>query len=386
MAITDKNLVKKTLARLASWMDACKIKYIVEPDFSVSVATTEGRPVKIVVVLEKNEGPLVAAPAYLELLASDFCSAKREVSFGAFHAITEILGYGSPIPVERGAPTPRTYRGKTKDGTEIEGAEDLTVWRHNAFFNAANPAPEVFSYFDDVISSCIKFFWGKNFLVCERLGISKGDLRTHALMWTTTFWSEGRVFNDCKDDANKRILYEHLRTRFGELHAQFAVRRSANVIVDGQTVAAALGMEYGYEFGAGDRPTRCAITPEAPDLEALEQYKVEHNELDLTDEGSRAKSAKALLSKSLAAMPHDALIDTLKAAVDSIHFCPDTRTEAAKQLKLHVKNCSTCAAAPPPPPPLRLTPAAKRLRKRLDRIQAKEDVSTGDSWGGAEEV
>lgn len=380
--MAPKHLLQKAVCRVTACLDHLKIPY------------EYGTRVENVVVQKKGGGELqvlvVPAPSatptvdLLEVLAPEVASSHRETADKAFHAITEAAGYGKPQAIDRGAvqaipPGRKTNRPYGDD-------PDRVILRESVFRTVANPTTNVYQQMDPVIMTCCRFFWMKNQALCVRLGYDIGDLKTYAQMWTANFWSTGRVLRPKKDE-NERLLYRFLRQRFAEFYQQLRGARSRNVVADKQSIALGLGVDYLIDSdGMGDEKVAKAVSVPTEDLDeeeqrAYERYKDEHTDINTSNPKKRRASAAALLSKSLSAMPHDAMVEALTQTGKSYFACPDTRKEALRQLEIHTKSCSACTPSAEPVLPTKPAPV-ESLNVGLDE---SEDAAGVDALGAAEE-
>jgi hypothetical protein len=263
---------------LRSWLDACGIKY-------------EGRGHQIFV-----DG----LRADIDGEIGNLNSTNLDISMGAFHRVTDSLGLGKPIPVDRGS----------KTSGKVYSDATLARLRHKEF----RTAPDNDKFLDEqrnVISREVNIFLSKNRRLCNELGYESGDLLTHAMCWSITFAHRGRIM-DCEGDDNSRLLTRYLRQRFTELY-QSMVREKR-----------------------GCMPKSC-------DIEADEFYDPfgEREEVDeRVNVADRRRSSSQLLASGLAKMDHDTLVSSLHEAAEGPMY--SARRAARKYLAEHTASCTAC--------------------------------------------
>lgn len=334
-----KNQNTKALCLITAWLEAIGISFEVEglPEGSFDAMGPNGT----IRVSIQTEHPVVITADVLVLLSGSITHKNRDVAMTEFHKLTERLGVGAPLPVDRGvAPAKRIY------GDD----HDLTIMRHNQFRQCPNPPAHVFAKYEQVITTACRFFLKQNYRMCRKLGYDLDDLKSYARVWATNFYGTGRVINP-KRDENERLLYKFLRQRFAEFHSQF-VKRERSQLADRQTLQVALGIDFVTDTDTmrtvdGGLKAVQQPTPTADESAGLEEYRRRTNQLDLSNDRERRKSASALLEKHLQSMPHDQRVAVLTEASQNPHMCPDTRKEARRQLRLHTESCDSCATAVP---------------------------------------
>ena len=337
---TTKYLSAQANCMISSCLEAVGIphKYQNGTDTFQVKSKNESLTVVVKVIIEKSDVP---GTGRVEVLAGEITSPHVPTAMAAFHLITEAAGYGKPLPFNRGDEAPVVYGRSTN--RPYGDSPDLVVFRHRLFRRVPNPTPEAMAKMDSVIMTCCRFFHQNNRELCQRIGFEVSDLKTYAQVWATIFWSRARVLNP-KGDENERRLYGYLRQRFAEFYKQMVGARSRSVLQDSQSVAIALGVEFicdtdGHHDNMGSVTKKAVTIPvQEDDLE----YRERHTELDVTSVTKRRNSARALLDKSLAAMPHENLVAALTEASQSYSVCTDTRREARKRLDAHRNSCSLC--------------------------------------------
>src|SRR5690242_3776052 len=99
--MTQKNLVQKAVCTLVSCLEVTKIPHTVGPGkipTTITVHTRGGRGfVECEVVLSKY-----VESNRFQILASEIASSHRPTANAAFHSLTMLAGYGTPIAIDRG--------------------------------------------------------------------------------------------------------------------------------------------------------------------------------------------------------------------------------------------------------------------------------------------
>jgi len=237
-----------------SWMDACGAPY------------------------EVRDGIV-----YVDNKAVDINSHVRELnstnlntSMEAFHGLTESLGIGKPIPVDRGeVPTQKVYSDPI-----------LARLRHKEFRTAPNNEAFLKQY-KEIIRREAYIFYSKNKRLCKELGYEVEDLISYGMCWSTTFAHRGQIM-DCEGDDNYRLLTRFLRQRYTEFYKSLLRERrgclpSLDMLKD---------------------PTEQVISG----LEEDTEYEDERTAAE------RRSEAREALEKGFAGMTRDALIASLENA------------------------------------------------------------------------
>lgn len=350
MPVSVNSLRTRALCLLTTCLDAVKIpNNATSKDLLVVVETKSGQLLEVSIVLESPAAPMSNK---IEVLAGEITSPHRETAAAAFWTVTEAAGYGKPVAVNRPAPSlsdkgKRIYRGDP----------DLVVWRQKVVRQTPNAPVHVFKEFASVVETCCRFFFNKNRDLCALLGYDIEDLKTYGNMWLNSFWSTGRVVDVQRGDENHRLLYNFLRQRFAEMYRQMKGSRTQNTILDRQSVATALGLEYvkdvdtratttqGKEFNTSFAVQVPQHADSVSDLLAQSREKKKRCVLNIKTPASRKSSAAELLAKELGKMPHDVMVQTLTDMHQNSYACPVTRQEAKRQLRLHREACTTCLSA-----------------------------------------
>lgn len=229
--------LKQGAARIfRSWMDACKAEYEVRNgDIYVN-------------------GQLVDINSHVRELNS----TNIGISMEAFHILTESLGIGKPVPVDRGeVPTQKVYSDPV-----------LARLRHREFRTAPNNEAFLAKY-REIIRREAFLFYSKNKRLCKELGYEVDDLISYGMCWSTTFAHRGQIM-DCEGDDNYRILTRFLRQRYTEFYKSLLRERrgclpSLDMLKD-PTEQVIPGLDDGVEF----EDSRTAAQRRSDAKEALE--------------------------------------------------------------------------------------------------------------------
>lgn len=391
--MNPKYAKQRAICLLAAALEHLDITYLADPT-GVLIQKKTGKLLWVKVTPDSAE---TLAPDLIELNAADVISREQVVRDRVLHMVTEAAGYGRPSIIDRG-PDPACGCGASAKGAKPRGKgharwcdaarvygedHDRVILRESVFRNTINPTEAVYKKLDPVIMTCVRFFYRKNKDLCVRLGYDMGDLKTYAQVWAANFWNTGRTLGlqdhpEDPDGGNRRLLYSFLRQRFSEFNQQMRNFRTRGVLVDWQAVEVGLGVESTFQTAAGPADLvleRVAVGKEATTiadlgrcecgsarprgpahyswcphrtLETDEEGDGEYGararkpEIDLSSPEARRLSARALLLKYLGNMTHSDMLEALTDTARSMYACPDTRSEAVKQLVIHRKSCSTC--------------------------------------------
>jgi hypothetical protein len=336
---------RATLA-IASWSDACGIQWKQSQSGSdLLLMDTLGRPHDLVIEPTATETATFTNPV-LRAVASDMTSDERDVAFGAFHKLTDALGYGKPIPVDRGAEPDKKLCYKD----EME----LVALCHNLLRMSPNLAPEKIAPYAQVIDNCTRFYANKFKRFFDLFGYKQSDLATYSYMWFLIWHHHYRkLFAPVVE--NKKLLTRYIQQRF--INFGGTVQSKADgCFPEGESVTVAF-----YEESLGKPPVKRAATstregatgPVLPfateheynkpvDAADDEEYQRTHNLLDKRSETKRRKSAAAMLADLLSQLPHDRLVSVLTETEANGSFEYDARMEARRQLRKHQESCSVC--------------------------------------------
>jgi hypothetical protein len=342
----------KALTQVGNWLKAAAIQARPSstPGCDLTVKTADGRDLEIKVAL----GPSDERPAaeHLFVLASELAHRTKAVAVRAFHSITEAAGHGRPLPINRGVDPAKKL--------SFEDNFELVAMRHKEFRKVPNPTAEELKAFDKVIGKAVSRFLYINTKICRRHGLEFDDLKTYAQIWTCNYLGLYKVANPTNND-NERKLYAHLCQRFGNF-VEVLLKKERSCIPDPQTTSVALlgrpyngpsfsgtgrrlfqqeqGLDEGVEFEAEPEHEEPAIDP---DVYTDEQTAADEEEKEQTvTDAKRRKLAQGLLRAEFSKLDHETLTYLLTEASENPALCPDARSEAKKQLRLHKASCGSC--------------------------------------------
>lgn len=330
----------RALCQASSWLEAVGIDHrrSQTPGLDLILVKADGSEVEVKVAASAEEPR--PASEHVFVVAADVTSRHLEVALKTFHVMTEAAGFGSPMPVDRGqAPEAKLHYG---DNFE------LVSMRHNEFRRVPNPETGHLLQYKPVMEKACYRFVNMNPDTCRRHCLQIEDLMTYAMVWTTNYIGLYEVANPTNND-NERKLSRHLKQRFSEF-ADMIRKKERNCIpsADAASVAmAGVPVRAVIQSDAGDGDGGChyelAVDPFTEE-EIDSDYVRRHNELgNLEDAVGRRSAAATVLAKNLNKLPHDRLLEVLQGAADNQALCPDTKAEAARQLRLHRRNCETCS-------------------------------------------
>lgn len=213
-----------------------------------------------------------------------------------FHKVTQKLGVGQPIPVNRGVlPQPKDLDF------------DLVAFRHTEYRAAPDLTVEELSKYNKCISNCVNLFYRANKPLLGVYGMGKEDLRTYAIVWTANFCHRYQKDNDSE---NKKLLTSHLKQRFSGLRS-LMLNRVGDVTIWADPTWA---------------DSACAPVE-------LEQPVIEPEEAHSEAEGPilKRRAAKKALNQHLDTLGPEKAKELLEGFVANIHVHPDVRL-AARQL------------------------------------------------------
>ncbi len=271
-----------------TWLDKCNIPYTSNGE-SLNIKTVSGDD--IVVACEPR----------------NVMSTDLGISIAEFHKFTSAAGYGTPLPVNRGAaPKKRMFADSI-----------LARWRHNEMRTVPNAPVEELKSYSDIAVREARIFVSRNRHLCAEMGYDVDIASNDALIWTNTFIGRYKLRDDA-EKGNRKLLTNYLRQRFKEMRD--GLRRERRNVIPADS--------YG-DFVE-------SVLADSPGEEWMER----HNELG-GGAGVRRKKAKELLAINLSKMSHPTMIETLQEVIDH-HPCFDTRKAANKFLKDHAATCDLC--------------------------------------------
>lgn len=313
-------------------------------------------------------GTLLYALAGVAVRMDDLRSRDLYRALGAFHAVTERAGYGKPLPFERGE--------EPKNKLHYADNFELVSMRHRELRRSPNPDAATLKKYKPVIDKAAWTFLRWNNKLCARQGLEHDDLVQYAMIWTVNFLANYQVV-DRGNSNNERMLYTHLLQRFGNFQ-EVLEKKARSISPDRDTfkvatqgsvedynrVSSGLGGPRSNRSlswqDANKKPCDCA---QLNTLETIENggfdpgctctsdddgvdvaYLDRNSELDLSSPDARRASASDLLGRLLGELPHEEMVERLRAVaeVDVRNIDPVARDEARRRLRVHAKDCKEC--------------------------------------------
>lgn len=305
---------------IASWSKAVGIESGVseKKGINLTLKGKDGKPLDV--VISDGETPTIDGSRVIVVKTDEVLSCDLSVALAAFHAITEAAGFGKPVPVNRGEEPKGRRLNQTDDF-------DLIALRHKEFRAAPNLKAEDYKPFEMVIQSACRAFYRKNYYACKEMMLEVDDLRTYALGWTTNYLHKYNLLSGTQDE-NRKLLRTHLRQRFAEFAKNLHAKK-ADCIPTQETY---------HICTAGN------VDGEVDDTVPMDDdYTKRHKVLDTRNAQARRVSARKLLADSLAALPHDEMVEKLSyVALNPSFQNLDAVDEAKYMLEEHRKTCPVC--------------------------------------------
>lgn len=312
-----------------SWLRAIGVPFsapLVVEDVKVAMADPDD---------ELEEGYLIIPAA---LAASPTIPEAME----AFHALTEHLGKGRPVPVDRGAAPNRA---------EVYGKDAfLSLSRHREFRRAPDLTGERAAFYKGEAKKYARGFVSSNRKLCAAHGHEACDIETYAFMWATIFAHQGEVSSP---EDNRRLLWHYFRQRGAALY-KFLVKKGRETFPDPAEAYMALTGE-----ALVTTPVCDPWSGPAPEAVAVR---------DRDD-------VVALLRQKLAALPHDDMVKALTNESTNQDRDYATQQRALRLLREHQRSCGSCVAP--------VSVIRRRHGRGADQGR-QEDVGRPDERGRAE--
>jgi hypothetical protein len=237
-------------------------------------------------------------------------STDLDTCMGAFHSITESLGHGKPMPINRGKAAKK----------RIFDDNILARWRHTEMRTVPNQTTERLKEVEFIAKREARIFTSRNKHICAEMGYDVDVATNDAMIWTNTFLGRYSLENE---NETRKLLTNYLRQRFLE-QKNGMDRERRNVIPD----------------GAYYLHTDNFNNAEAPDM----AWKAAHDQIGTTVAPKRKAKATELLNASFQAIGHDSMVAKLRETASS-HPCEDTKRVATRYLKKHIEECAECTKA-----------------------------------------
>lgn len=273
---------------LRTWLNACNIDNEIN-DGEVFARNGEGSRVRI------------------ETDFSKIMSTNLDTCMEEFHAVTEKLGYGKPMPVNRG----KAAKKRIFDDTI------LARWRHTEMRTVPNQPDARLRALEFIAKREACIFTGRNRHLCLEMGYDVDVAINDALIWTNTFLGRYSLEDET---GTRKLLTNYLRQRF--IEQKRGLDRERRSVIP---------------------PGAWFIANESEDTEEDLDYKEEHDQLKAKSPAQRKARAGELLNASFKAIGHDSMVARLKETIES-HPCEDTKRAANRYLKKHVEECEACKA------------------------------------------
>ena len=345
----------RALCQTMAWLRADGIPCALDPSDTAGLLVTKVDGGEIRIRFLAGEDPLespVAASGHLTILAKELASTDAQIALKTFHTITQAAGWGTPIPVNRGAdPTASLH---------YHDNFELISFRHCEFRRVPNPPPAELAQYDKVVAGACYRFFQKNIALCDRNGIELEDLETYAKIWTCNYLGLYKVAIETKND-NIRKLRVHLGQRFTELFCMIT-KKERNCLPTNEACQIAF---FGTIVDRNHEIEGFSVDPRR------EEYVPRWHD-----------DPPEYLTKYLARLPHDKLLDTLMGVITNSTHPPEARAEATARLRLHQEKCEVCAKSPHVLPPQARFEKGPKKTRRGKEISPEETLMVAEFWAG----
>lgn len=346
---------------LRSWLKSAGIgnKPSESPGFDLTVATAGGGELEVQVCLRRDE---TMPGEGVQVVAGDVTGKKLASALAAFWRVTDAAGHEHCKPFERGAEPEANAQGNPRK-LHYRDDEFLVAIRHTEFRRSPNPDPERFQHYRATMEKVSWSFVRLNFELCQRHGVDIDDVMTLARCYVVNFCARYETPNEVFHD-NERKCYAYIRQRLNSDFLPILRKKQRSMLPDAETVSIGL---YGRPNTLSDQTAvlfpkkypnpeivlQRYVYPELgqgitehdrEDADADEDYVRRHCVLDTSSPSARRASAAALLRDLLGDMPHDDMVETLRAATENHSLDVVARREAARQLRLHSGSCAACGS------------------------------------------
>ncbi|CAB4127297.1 hypothetical protein UFOVP75_126 [uncultured Caudovirales phage] len=297
---------------LRSWLRATNIPFQDSPSTDLAVQKADGSWQDVTVALAGTE----RQPRAYIVHANDIAHKKNPIALMTFHALTNTLGHGKPLPVDRGPDIAQNA---------LDHDFFLGAARHRDFRRSPNLPAAKYKEYKDVMDSACRSFLSKNPKLCAFHGYEIDDLRTYAMIWVHIFVHKYEVIKPTQKDGtdNQRLCMKYLNNRFYQMF-QMMERGKVLTAPPKEEVSALL---YGQQMD--DHMGELYVTPHEEDIEV----HVSREDRSSTTENLRAK---------LSEMPHDQYVEHLTRIVAYPYQDVGTRRLANQRLKAHKADCPVC--------------------------------------------
>src|SRR5512133_2889804 len=145
----------RAVSVLSSWLKACNVPFSVNNDNTVTI----DKKLKVNLQIDSE-----SKKDAVNIPAKDILNPNIPKAISAFQRITDMAGYGRPVPIDRG-PIPTKKLGY-KNTEEFE----YVAFRHREFRAAPNPDSKELLKYEPIIKNLSKSFYRKNFRLCDLMG------------------------------------------------------------------------------------------------------------------------------------------------------------------------------------------------------------------------
>lgn len=338
----------RAISILKTWLREVGISYRVSvtPTCDLLVTTQDGKRVEVQV----NAGESAAPPEGAVVLHGAVLTGRRiQDALDHFLAFQVALGYPGTTPVHRG-------ELPEKKLSYIDNFEDVAM-RHTEFRRSTNPTTEELAKYTAVIKKAAWNFLRLNQELCHDHVLGIEDLFSYTQIWLTIYLTYYQVpVEQALDANNEKKLYSYLTQRFSEFK-HLLWKKARNILPNldvasvGRGASVPVGWETETQVGQGGQrdSAKSFVAKNVDESEEIDEAYVErHCELDLRTPNTRRTSATAKLEESLAALPHDRMMELLQEAMENTRLHADAQKEARKRLARHMHTCALCAHLSPP--------------------------------------
>lgn len=332
------------LCVLDSNLTACKIPHLIVSgkdgyDLLVQRHGRDEDYAKVAVLVAAAPAP----HADLTVLVESVLSLDRDANLAAFWTITEALGWGKPVPVERG----KAPEGKIRD-------VNLLVMRHCEWRQAPDlPEHIIKSVYDPTIRYFARVMLRSGARdVLERCGEDFESLVALGRIIAHNFHHKYRNVRASKE-VNANYFAAHLKQRYANAVSQWR-KHQQNVLPDEQTLAVTFGDEdASVQPHEQDEDHSRLVEMTAKEQRSLSPRlkKIRLKLVEERDERDAIRAAQPSLKDRLESMDHEERIAVLTTAADqdSRFIDPEAKRLAQKLLERERAQCITvaCCVAEP---------------------------------------
>lgn len=309
--ISQQNLVNRAICQFSSWLDAVDIP---------------NRKFKThIMVQSKNDSSFyiyISQSTYKDtnrfyICGKDFISNDINLSLNIFNQITNSLGYGYPIPINRGEIDKRL---SYKDNHES------IIFRHCEFKKVPNHKINKIKEYQKIIDMASWHFLRNNYRFCALNGLEIEDLKSYSTVWAYNYIGLYEIAEPEYETENLKKMFAYIKQRFLLLKVM-KNKKGKNCYPDRESVLA-----YCYDND---------IETFEIDENDIEKDVIEPKKTNTLQ--TRKLKAKRLLEDNLYSLPHDQMVSLLKDSMDNESFDKSTKRLANKYLIKHTEKCNDCS-------------------------------------------